>query len=87
MWRSATAADKQPYIEQTEINRRANAEAWDKWKVDIAEWERKTFVVKDRWCAENPFDEWVMPEYVDEHASVPVLATAFTTVPALKSEK
>jgi monoamine oxidase len=87
MWRSATAADKQPYIEQTEINRRANAEAWDKWKVDIAEWERKTFVVKDRWCAENPFDEWVMPEYVGEHASVPVLATAFTTVPALKSEK
>ncbi|KAJ5268387.1 hypothetical protein N7524_005846 [Penicillium chrysogenum] len=87
MWRSATAADKKPYIEQTEINRRANAEAWDKWKVDIAEWERKTFVVKDRWCAENPFDEWVMPEYVGEHASVPVLATAFTTVPALKSEK
>ncbi|KAJ5477869.1 hypothetical protein N7530_003378 [Penicillium desertorum] len=87
MWRSATPADKKPYLEQTEINRRANAEAWEKWKVDVAEWERKTFVVKDRWCAENPFDEWVMPESVDENASVPVLATAFTTVPALKSEK
>ncbi|CAG8326533.1 unnamed protein product [Penicillium nalgiovense] len=87
MWRSATPADKKPYLEQTEINRRANAEAWEKWKVDVAEWERKTFVVKDRWCAENPFDEWVMPEYVDENASVPVLATAFTTVPALKSGK
>ncbi|OQE96534.1 hypothetical protein PENNAL_c0001G11404 [Penicillium nalgiovense] len=87
MWRSATPADKKPYLEQTAINRRANAEAWEKWKVDVAEWERKTFVVKDRWCAENPFDEWVMPEYVDENASVPVLATAFATVPALKSEK
>ncbi|KXG53119.1 Winged helix-turn-helix transcription repressor DNA-binding [Penicillium griseofulvum] len=89
MWRSATPADKKPYLEQTEINRRANAEAWDKWKVDIAEWERKTYVVKDRWCAENPFDEWVMPDYLAESASsVPVLATAFTTaVPIVKSEK
>ncbi|CAG8906097.1 unnamed protein product [Penicillium egyptiacum] len=89
MWRSATPADKKPYLEQTEINRRANAEAWEKWKVDVAEWERKTFVVKDRWCSENPFDDWAMPEYLDEKApSVPVLATAFTTaVPALKSEK
>ncbi|CAI7580955.1 unnamed protein product [Penicillium crustosum] len=95
MWRSATPAEKSPYLEQTEINRRANAEAWDKWKVDVAEWERKTFIVKDRWCAENPFDDWVVPEYLTENPpSVPVLATAFTTavpavpaVPAVKSEK
>ncbi|KAJ5848477.1 hypothetical protein N7455_012434 [Penicillium solitum] len=89
MWRSATPAEKSPYLEQTEINRRANAEGWDKWKVDVAEWERKTFIVKDRWCAENPFDDWVVPEYLTENApSVPVLATAFTTaVPAVKSEK
>ncbi|CAI7571357.1 unnamed protein product [Penicillium glandicola] len=90
MWRSATPADKKPYLEQTEINRRANSEAWDKWKVDVAEWERKTYVVKDRWCAENPFAGWVMPEeYLAESASsVPVLATAFASaVPALKSEK
>ncbi|KAJ5504018.1 Winged helix-turn-helix transcription repressor DNA-binding [Penicillium fimorum] len=89
MWRSATPAEKKPYLDQTEINRHANAEAWDKWKVDIAEWERKTFVVKDRWCSENPFDDWVMPDYLAESASsVPVLATAFTTsVTALKSEK
>ncbi|KAJ5206229.1 Winged helix-turn-helix transcription repressor DNA-binding [Penicillium cf. griseofulvum] len=89
MWRSATPADKKPYLEQTEINRRANAEAWDKWKVDIAEWERKTYVVKDHWCTENPFDDWVMPDYLAESASsVPVLATAFTTaVPTVKSEK
>lgn len=89
MWRSATPAEKSPYLEQTEINRRANGEAWDKWKVDVAEWERKTFIVKDRWCAENPFDDWVVPEYLTENPpSVPVLATAFTTaVPAVKSEK
>ncbi|KAF9243706.1 hypothetical protein DTO006G1_6883 [Penicillium roqueforti] len=88
MWRTATPADKKPYLDQTEVNRRANAEAWDKWKVDIAEWERKTFVVKDRWCAENPFADWVMPDYLAENeSSVPVLATAFTAAVPVKSEK
>ncbi|CAG8356604.1 unnamed protein product [Penicillium salamii] len=79
MWRSATPAEKKPYLDQTEINRRANAEAWDKWKVDIAEWERGTFIVKDRWCAENPFESWVMPDYLAEGTAqpVPVLGTAF----------
>ncbi|KAJ5138436.1 uncharacterized protein N7515_003284 [Penicillium bovifimosum] len=87
MWRSATPEVKKPYIEQTEANRRANAEAWDKWKVDIAEWERNTFVVKDRWCAENPFAGWVVPDYLADNApSVPVLATAFPG-DAVKSEK
>ncbi|KAK9858998.1 Winged helix-turn-helix transcription repressor DNA-binding [Penicillium brevicompactum] len=79
MWRSATPAEKQPYLDRTEANRRANAEAWDKWKVDVAEWERATFVVKDRFCAENPFESWVMPDYLAEGTaeSVPVLGTAF----------
>lgn len=79
MWRSATPAQKKPYLERTEANRRANAEAWDKWKADVAEWERATFVVKDRWCAENPFETWVMPDYLAEGTAeaVPVLGTAF----------
>ncbi|KAJ5544685.1 hypothetical protein N7461_006989 [Penicillium sp. DV-2018c] len=88
MWRSAPPDVKKPYIEQTEANRRANTEAWDKWKVDVDEWERKTFVVKDRWCKENPFDEWVVPDYLAGNGrSVPVLATAFPGDAALKTEK
>jgi lysine-specific histone demethylase 1 len=58
MWRNATADIKAPYLAQTEANRRANAEAWEKWKVEVTEWERLTYVVKDRWCAANPFETW-----------------------------
>ncbi|KAJ5476656.1 Winged helix-turn-helix transcription repressor DNA-binding [Penicillium sp. IBT 31633x] len=88
MWRTATPAEKQPYLDKVEVNRRANTEAWDKWKIEVAEWERNTFLVKDRWCADNPFDGWVVPDYLAEGAqSVPVLATAFTAdAPAVKSE-
>ena len=57
---------KQPYLDKVEGNRRDNAEAWDSWKVTVAEWERRTFEVKDRWCALNPFDTWVMPEDLGE---------------------
>lgn len=83
MWRSATPVEKQPYLDQTEANRRTNAINWDKWKVDVAEWERATFGVKDRWCGENPFESWVMPDYLAEGTaeSVPVLATAFSVKP------
>jgi monoamine oxidase len=88
MWRSATPAEKQPYLDQTEANRRTNAEAWERWKVDIAEWETGTFLVKDRWCAANPFEGWVMPDYLAEGTAqpVPVLGTAFAAVPGLKTE-
>ncbi|KAJ5606286.1 Winged helix-turn-helix transcription repressor DNA-binding [Penicillium lagena] len=58
MWRNATADIKAPYLAQTEANRKANAEAWEKWKVEVTEWERLTYVVKDRWCAANPFESW-----------------------------
>ncbi|KAJ5814855.1 Winged helix-turn-helix transcription repressor DNA-binding [Penicillium riverlandense] len=58
MWRNAPADIKAPYLAQTEANRRANTEAWEKWKVEVTEWERLTYVVKDRWCAANPFETW-----------------------------
>ncbi|KAJ6099632.1 Winged helix-turn-helix transcription repressor DNA-binding [Penicillium canescens] len=79
MWRTASPDIKQPYLDKVEGNRRDNAEAWESWKVTVAEWERRTFEVKDRWCALNPFDTWVMPEDLSEGGgmSVPVLAPAF----------
>lgn len=79
MWRTASPDIKQPYLDKVEGNRRDNAEAWESWKVTVAEWERRTFEVKDRWCALNPFDTWVMPEDLGEGGgmSVPVLAPAF----------
>ncbi|OJJ40432.1 hypothetical protein ASPWEDRAFT_99436 [Aspergillus wentii DTO 134E9] len=58
MWRRASEEEKRPYIEQTEVNRQTNAEVWERWKRTIAEWEKNTYKVKDRWCAANPFESW-----------------------------
>lgn len=60
MWRNAIPTEKAPYLEQVEINRRANDESWDSWKTVAVEWERQSYEVKDRWCADNPFEHWEM---------------------------
>jgi lysine-specific histone demethylase 1 len=61
MWRNAPHAEKQPYIDQVVANRIANEEAFEKFKVVAAEWNRRSFEVKDKWCAENPFEDWHVP--------------------------
>ncbi|KAJ5570013.1 uncharacterized protein N7459_009443 [Penicillium hispanicum] len=62
MWRNAAPAEKQPYLERTEMNRRTNAEAWDAFKRVATEWDRRSLEVKGRWCAENPFEQWDAPQ-------------------------
>ncbi|PYH30891.1 putative lysine-specific histone demethylase Aof2 [Aspergillus neoniger CBS 115656] len=61
MWRQASEEVKRPYLEQIEVNRQANAKIWDTWRRDNAEWEKKSYEVKDRWCAANPFANWRQP--------------------------
>ncbi|KAF3389570.1 hypothetical protein F1880_004249 [Penicillium rolfsii] len=61
MWRNAPPAEKQPYIDQVEANRIANDEAFEKFKAVGAEWNRRSFEVRDKWCAENPFEDWQVP--------------------------
>lgn len=61
MWRNAPAVEKQPYLEQVDRHRRENADAFEKWRVVVTDWERRSFEVKDVWCGENPFEEWVAP--------------------------
>ncbi|OJD19650.1 hypothetical protein AJ78_00382 [Emergomyces pasteurianus Ep9510] len=56
MWRDAPADIRQPYLDQIAVHRRENDESLEKWKERIIEWERKTYEVKDRWCAANPFE-------------------------------
>ncbi|KAK2859896.1 hypothetical protein FQN49_004605 [Arthroderma sp. PD_2] len=58
MWRDASEEIKKPYLDQMEVHRRTNEDDLAKWKDRIIEWERKTYEVKDRWCAENPFDSF-----------------------------
>ncbi|KAJ5086766.1 hypothetical protein NUU61_008073 [Penicillium alfredii] len=62
MWRNAPPAEKQPYLDQIEVRRRDNATALEAWKLAAADWEHRTFEVKDRWCAANPFEQWDVPE-------------------------
>lgn len=61
MWRNAAPDEKKPYLEQIEANRRMNDETWSSWKTTALEWERKSYEVKDQWCAANPFEQWEMP--------------------------
>ena len=58
MWRQAADGIKRPYLDQTETNRKLNQEEWERWQRDSAEYEKKTFEVRDRWCVENPFESW-----------------------------
>ncbi|CEO60023.1 hypothetical protein PMG11_04666 [Penicillium brasilianum] len=61
MWRNAPHEEKQPYIDQVEVNRIANDEAFGKFKEVAAEWNRRSFEVKGKWCVENPFEDWHDP--------------------------
>lgn len=80
MWREASEEEKRPYIEQTLVNRQTNTEVWDRWKEKIKEWERKTYEVKERWCAANPFETW-QPGSSNAMAPPASAASAATPVP------
>lgn len=56
MWRNASEEIRKPYVDRVADYRRQNVDALAQWKERHAEWERKTYEVKDRWCAENPFE-------------------------------
>ncbi|DAA76100.1 TPA_exp: Uncharacterized protein A8136_1137 [Trichophyton benhamiae CBS 112371] len=56
MWRDASDEIKKPYLDQMEVHRKTNEEDFAKWKDRIVEWERRTYEIKDKWCAENPFE-------------------------------
>jgi monoamine oxidase len=58
MWRAASEEEKRPYLEQIAVNRQTNTKSWDQWSERVAEWEKRTYEVKDRWCAANPFESW-----------------------------
>lgn len=59
MWREASPEIKKPYVDEMDVHRRKNEEAMKGWKERILEWERKTYEVKDRWCAENPYEQFL----------------------------
>ncbi|KAL5340788.1 flavin-containing amine oxidoreductase-domain containing protein [Aspergillus crustosus] len=62
MWRQAPEDEKRPYLEQAEVNSQTNGEIMAKWKMDNAEWEKRSSAAKKRWKEENPFERWVAME-------------------------
>lgn len=80
MWRQASEEVKRPYLEQIEVNRQANAKIWDTWRRDNAEWEKKSYEVKDRWCAANPFANWGQPASSQEPSTI--IASISSSQPA-----
>lgn len=61
MWRSASVDEKQPYLDHVNRNRRLNDTKFEEWRLAAEEWDRLSFEIRDRWRAENPFDEWQPP--------------------------
>ncbi|KAF7713922.1 Lysine-specific histone demethylase 1 [Penicillium ucsense] len=58
MWRNAPQEQRQPYIEQVGANRKANENAFERFKSVAAEWNQRSLEVKAKWCAENPIETW-----------------------------
>ncbi|KAK2768585.1 hypothetical protein FQN54_000441 [Arachnomyces sp. PD_36] len=58
MWRDAEEEIRRPYLDQTARNRTEGDEAFRKWKEEYDVWERRTYEVKDRWCRDNPWEEF-----------------------------
>ncbi|KAJ9647471.1 hypothetical protein H2204_000100 [Knufia peltigerae] len=59
MWAALSEEEKKPYTDQTNKNREENEKAWQEWAAKAAEWDRRTWEVKDVWIKEgNSFEEF-----------------------------
>lgn len=60
MWAALSDEEKKPYTDRTGKNREENDRATKEWSVKAAEWDRRTWEVKDVWVKEgNSFEEFV----------------------------
>lgn len=59
MWREADEPTKRPYHEQMAVNRQTNNETLEKWKTQMAEYEKRRADEMGVWERQNPFDQWV----------------------------
>ncbi|KXX82855.1 putative lysine-specific histone demethylase 1 [Madurella mycetomatis] len=56
MWRDASEAEKKPYVEMAEEQKRAYAKAMAEFKEAAAEWDRKATELKEAYEREHPCD-------------------------------
>ena len=82
MWREASEEVRRPYLEQTAANRRDGDTAFNEWFEEYTVWEKKTYEVKDRWCKENPWEEFkagVLAQGLDAASAASAVATSSNT--------
>ena len=69
MWGALDEEEKKKYTEQTARNREENERAFKAWSVRAADWDRRTWEVKDVWVKEgNSFDEFVKRKREEDEA-------------------
>ena len=69
MWASLSEEQRKPYTDRTSANREQNEKGMKEWSVQAAEWDRKTWVVKDEWVKEgNSFEEFAKRKREEDEA-------------------
>lgn len=69
MWAALSEEEKKPYTDRTNKNREDNDQAMKEWSVKAAEWDRRTWEVKDVWIKEgNSFEDFCKRKREDEEA-------------------
>ncbi|KIV95536.1 hypothetical protein PV10_03176 [Exophiala mesophila] len=69
MWAALSDEEKKPYTERTNKNREENEKAFQEWSVKAADWDRRTWEVKDVWIKEgNSFEEFCKRKQQDDDA-------------------
>ncbi|EXJ78113.1 lysine-specific histone demethylase 1 [Capronia epimyces CBS 606.96] len=67
MWAALSEEEKKPYTDRINKNREENERAMKEWSAKAAEWDRRTWEVKDVWIKEgNSFEEFCKRKREDD---------------------
>jgi len=67
MWAALSEEERKPYTDRTNKNREENERAMKEWAVNAAEWDRRTWEVKDVWIKEgHSFEEFCKRKLEDD---------------------
>lgn len=69
MWAALSEEERAPYVDKTNKNREENDRLVKEWQVKAAEWDRRTWEVKDEWIKEgNSFEDFCKRKREDDEA-------------------
>jgi hypothetical protein len=69
MWAALDDEGKKPYTDRVQANREENDRLFKEWAVKAADWDKRTWEVKDVWIKEgNSFEEFKKRRREEEEA-------------------